>query len=94
MDRKQVIEFCNNHIFPQVENQNGMTLDMMKDTVKMVSRWRIGKPADVVMIPTVIDGFLYINFDKVGRIAPKLPRVAFSEQAYITEGKILARQGL
>ena len=37
-------------------------------------------------------GFLFINNDPVGRIAPKLPKVAYSEEAAYWEGRILSRQ--
>lgn len=90
MNRKAIIEFCNSHIFPQVDISAGMTVEDMRDTVKMVSRWRIGKPADIVMNPVVDDGFLIINGDPIGRIAPKMPQPAFSEEAYYWEGKCLA----
>lgn len=90
MTRKSIIEFCNSHIFPQINTNVGMTAEDMREAVKMVSRWRIGKPENVVMTPTVDNGFLFINGDPVGRIAPKMPQPEISEESYYLEGKCLA----
>ena len=91
MNRKQIIEFCNQNIFNQVNNQVSQFMNCA-EVVKMVSKWRIGKLVSVQMVAKVDDGFLFINGDPVGRIAPKMPRVSYSASADYWEGRILARQ--
>ena len=91
MNRKQIIEFCNQNIFNQVNIQVSQFMNCA-EVVKMVSKWRIGKLANMEMIAKVDDGFLFINGDPVGRIAPKMPRVSYSASAEYWEGRILARQ--
>ena len=91
MNRKQIIEFCNQNIFNQVNNQVSQFMNCA-EVVKMVSKWRIGKLASVQMVAKVDDGFLFINGDPVGRIAPKMPRASYSASAEYWEGRILARQ--
>lgn len=89
MNRKQIIEFCNQNIFNQVNNQVSQFMDCA-EVVKMVSKWRIGKLVNMEMIAKVDDGFLFINGEKVGRIAPKMPKVSYSVSADYWEGRILA----
>lgn len=90
MNRKEIINFCNEKIFTQC---NSALLDAhgMRDAVKLVQKWRIGKSKNVVMTPCVVDGFLYMNGTPCGRITPKEPRPAFSEYSYYIEGRILSR---
>lgn len=91
MDRKDIIDFCNDRIFTQCRN---IDYQGMIDTIKLVSRWRKGKNINVSMEPVVKDGFLFINGDKVGRIAPKEPTGSFAEESYYYEGRILAAHDL
>ena len=93
MNRKQIIQFCNENIFPQVNVRVAHYMDCI-EVVKMVSRWRIGKLANIKMVAEVDDGFLIINGDAVGRIAPKMPRVTYNADAEHYENRILARAGL
>lgn len=91
MNRKELITFCNENIFTKCNN---IDLYGMKDAVKFVSAWRKGKNANIKMNAEVRDGFLFINGDAVGRIAPRTPKVIVSEEACYYEGMILARQGM
>lgn len=88
MSRKQIIAFCNEKIFPQVDNPG---LDVF-ETIKLVEKYRHGKPNNMEMIAKVYDGYLTINGEKCGRIAPKMPKNLYSDKAAYWEGKILARQ--
>lgn len=91
MNRKMIVDFCNREIFPQVRTfQKGDLLE----TVKLVTDWRRKNGWPKEMTAKVDDGFLFINGSKVGRIAPKEPKAAFSAAAYYWEGRILERQGL
>ena len=92
MLRKEMIDFVNQKICPQVN-----TLDFSfspLDVLKMVERWRVKNHVNVnaEMVPDVQDGFLFINDIPVGRIASRLPRVTVSDGAMYWEGRILARQ--
>lgn len=105
MNRKQVIDFCNKNIFPQVKFPASHYMDCF-DVVKIVSRWRIGKQMNIEMVAKVVDGFLYINDNPLGRIAPKMATVnyrpsyngncwtktAYNSSAAYWEGLILERQ--
>lgn len=96
MDRKQRLQFVAEQIAPQVGA--AWVLDRsfsIRETEKLVARWRIGKPVDVVMVPRVENGFLFINGEPVGRIAAKWTQYAerAAERADLWEGRILARQG-
>ena len=89
MNRKELIKFVNEKVSPQV----GLNFSFSPaETLKLIERWRIGKPANIPMVPDVMDGFLFINSLPVGRIAARKPRVAVSEGALYWEGRILARQ--
>lgn len=90
MNRKQIIDFCNKNIFTQIDSAVSQFLDCW-EVVRMVSRWRIGKPVNVPMVARVDDGFLFMNDEPVGRIAPKAPRT-YNAGADYWEGCILARQ--
>ena len=81
MNRKEIIAFCNQYIFPKVIQSENMTAADMKDTVKAIGRYRIGKPINMQMQAEVINNFLYINNEPVTRIAPAPPKVAYSEEA-------------
>ena len=91
MNRKGIIEFCNEMIFPQCES--GM-LDIpgMQDAVRLVTSWRKehGWPKKEDMHPAVKNGFLYMNGDSLGRIAMAPGGGCFSEEGYFWEGKCLA----
>jgi len=90
MRRKAIINFINSEILLQVGVD--VALAEPSEIVKMVSAWRVGKQADIEMVPVVDDGALYINGEPVGRIASKTPRVHVSDMACHMEGRILARQ--
>lgn len=96
MDKKQRLMFVAEQIMPQVGNYalDPMTFSV-REVEKLVARWRIGKPVDVVMVPRVENGFLFINGEPVGRIAPKWTHYTerAAERADFWEGRILARQG-
>ena len=85
MNRKEIIAFCNQHIFPKVIEPWNMNRQDMLDTVKAVSKYRIGKPADLQMQAKVVNNFLYINDEPVTRIAPAPPKAVYSETAYYYE---------
>ena len=89
MTRKEIIAFCNEKIFPLLPNR----LDVdCKETVRLVHKWRIGKPMAVEMRPSVVNGFLFINDEPAGRIAPILHAYKWSEEVEYWEGRILERQ--
>ena len=92
MNRKQVIEFCRREIYPQVKIWIGIGGELT-NVVELVSSWRRTHAYPQEMRADVRDGFLFINGDPVGRIAPKTPRVKYSAKAAYWEGRILERQG-
>ena len=86
MNRKEMIRFINTEICPQID----FRLDIdFGDCIKMIERYRIGKPINIKMEAIVNDGFLYINSEPLGRIAPKLPKVECSEWGYYLEGRCI-----
>lgn len=89
MDRRQKLDFINAEILPQVNISHKVDI---REILTLIDRWRIGKSGSIKMTARVDDGFLFINNDPVGRIAPKLPKVAYSEEAAYFEGRILSRQ--
>ena len=91
MNRKELIAFANANVFPQVEN-NMLDIDGMKEAIRLISKWRIGKSVNVKMNAKVNDGFLFMNGEPLGRIAVKVPKLTFNEYEYYMEGRILARQ--
>ena len=93
MNRKEIINFCNEKIFPQCE-LFALDINGMQDCIKIISKYRIGKHADIEMNPLVKNGFLYMNGEPLGRIARKDTCVSFSDEAYYYEGKILESCGL
>lgn len=95
MNRIQMIDFINEKILPQCKDNDYWFYygrQMVYDTIKLISKWRIGKNINIEMNPQVIDGDLYMNGDFLGRIEPKAPKAAFDEKSYYIEGKILERQ--
>lgn len=99
MNRKQIIDFINNEILPKVSNRwTWKEISSGKELIKMVSDYRskqikAGKAnINDKYIASIVDGYLYINNEPVGRIAPKDHRPQFDETSYYYEGKILARQ--
>lgn len=90
-NRKKIIDFCNEQIFPNVKTWKGFKGEMM-EVVQLVSKFRRENNFPENMKAKVNDGFLYINDLAVGRIAPKAPRAAWSAGADYWEGRILARQ--
>lgn len=92
MNRKDIIAFCNDQIFPQVKC--GTLVLNLIDVVKMVEQFRRNHHFPVSMTSKVNNGFLYINDIPVGRIALREPKVFVSEKAAYYEGKILRRCGL
>ena len=91
MTRKQIIEFCNKEVFPEVQHPMAQFMDMI-EVIGMVTNWRRANGYPKTMHATVEDGFLWINENQVGRIAPKAPKLPYSETAAYWEGRILARQ--
>lgn len=89
MNRKMIIEFCNREIFPKCE-AGSLDRAGMWDAVKMVQKWRVGKQNDVEMKPEVVNGFLFINGDPLGRIAIAPQKIGFTEEGTYYEGRILA----
>ncbi len=91
-NRKKIIDFCIEQIFPNVKTWTGFKGEMM-EIVKMVSDFRRKNNFPENMTAKVNDGFLYINNISVGRIAPKMPRAyAYSARADYWEGRVLAQQ--
>ena len=95
MNRKEMINFINTEILPTAEidfyDWKYSGRQIIADMINAISKWRIGKPANVEMSARVIDGVLYINGESVKRVAAKLPRWD-SMSAPDYEGRILARQ--
>ena len=93
MNRKQIIEFCKEKVFPLVPFPQASGMDCF-EVVRMVGSWRAKNGWPDHMEARVDDGFLFINGTGAGRIAPKAPKVKFCERAYYWEGKCLAKAGL
>lgn len=91
MNRKELIDFCNNEVFTKVNFPEAFYMNC-KEVLKMVQAWRCENSFPAVMIPTVTNNYLYINDKPVGRIAPAPAKARFSERADYYEGRILARQ--
>lgn len=90
MDRKEKIEFINTNILPQIDFMNPCTAkDIVAESIKLIERWRIGKPIDIEMNAMVDDGVLYINYEPLGRIAAKTPKIEVSEWGYYLEGRCI-----
>ena len=91
MNRKELIAFANANVFPQVES-NMLDIDGMKEAIRLISKWRIGKPVNIKMNAKVNDGFLFMNGEPLGRIAAKVPKLNLGNESLYWEGRILARQ--
>lgn len=93
-NRRKVIDFCREKIFPCVDIRQDM--DVI-ETIKTVIEWRRNaiKTGLITgreeMTAEVDNGFLSILDHKVGRIASKMPSAKFDEMSYRIEGMILAR---
>lgn len=96
MNRKEMIVFVYENIINQLPPMAKYeTRDTVKDAIRLISIWRHGRPADIKMLPEVIDGVLYINGDLCGRIAPKTaPAYNYSPAADYWENAILEKCGL
>ena len=95
-NRKKIIDFCNAEIFPKIHYTQwiGIRGELM-EVVKTVSDYRRKHNFPEEMIADVVDGFLYINGDAVGRIAMKKRinnPLRWSDGADYWENRILARQ--
>lgn len=98
MNRREKITFINEKILPTAEIEDWYWLaygkEVVRNCIKAITKWRMGKDPNIEMNGAIIDGVLYLNGEPVKRVAPKLPRVKFSEEEYVLEGKILARSEL
>ena len=90
-NRKEVINFCNEQIFPNVKNWLDFKGELWA-VVEMVHKFRRENSFPEEMTARVDDGFLFINDLPVGRIAPRTPRVAYNHGEAYWENRILARQ--
>lgn len=88
MNRKQVIDFCNADIFPLIKNP---WITDCRETALTVERWRRAHGWPATMAAQVVNGFLFLNGSKAGRIAYyNTPRPAYNGPDY--EELILAEQ--
>lgn len=84
MNRKKFL----NMILAQIDIS--VAISPINEIVKLVEEFRRKKHLFLSQCtPIVEDGFLFINGETVGRIAAKLPKAAFSEEAYYYEGKCI-----
>lgn len=67
MNRLEAIEFCNNLVFPLFDYRS-FDIYAMRECVKKVKRWRIGKHKDIEMVPSAKNGCLYINGEYICRV--------------------------
>ena len=90
MNRKERVRFIVDNIVPQIDLMNPVPLrDIVGESLKLIERWRIGKPIDIEMTAIVNDGVLSINGETLGRIAAKMPTLPFSEWGYYLEGRCI-----
>ena len=90
MNRKEKIDYINKNILPQIDFMNPCTAkDIVDDAIRLIEKWRIGKPVNVEMHAIVDDGFLYMNGKPLGRIAAKMPKLVCSEYGYYLEGRCI-----
>lgn len=90
MDRREKIRFIRENILPQIDFMNPVPAkDIVVESVKLIERWRIGKPIDIKMNAMVDNGVLYMNGEPLGRIAAKMPTLPFSEWGYYLEGRCI-----
>lgn len=99
MNRRQIIDFINNDILPQINPcWTWSETISAKELIKLVSDFRSAQikagiaRIDDKLTAKVTNGFLYINDKPIKRIAPLDPKPAFNERSYYIEGHILARQ--
>lgn len=104
MNRQRTVAYCNDEIRPLLPIRDQYHFDAVK-AARLIERWRVGKPSNVYMHPTVKNGVLSINGEEIGRIADPvqiLGPVQFGQPERWTdrnsgaadfwEGRILARQ--
>lgn len=92
-NRKEVINFCNEYIFPFVRiDQWTYRNGELWEVVEMVHKFRRENSFPAEMTARVDDGFLFINEKPVGRIAPKMIRPTYCPAEGYWEYRILARQ--
>jgi len=89
MNRKQLIDFVNSDILPQIDSSfTWRDILPAKEIIKLVIDYR--RDQIKAGSASVEDGFLYINHTPIKRITPKLPKMPYDEQSYYIEGRILA----
>jgi hypothetical protein len=91
MNRKEMIQFVNENVLPQIDWRY-TDKDTPWKAIRLIERYRIGKPMNMKMVAKVDDGFLFINDEPLGRIAMKAPKLNLSNESLYWEGRILARQ--
>lgn len=91
MNRKEMIRFVNENVLPQIDWRY-TDKDTPWKAIRLIERYRIGKPMNIEMVARVDDGFLFINDEPLGRIAMKVPKLNLSNESLYWEGRILARQ--
>ena len=98
MNRAEMISFINEKVLPGAEIEDADWLqngrEIFKAILKGIIAWRHGKNINIEMEARILDGVLFINGDSVTRVAPKLPRVPWSDEAHYWEGRCLGRAGL
>ena len=91
MNRKEMIQYVNENVLPQIDWRY-TDKDTPRKAIRLIERYRIGKPMNIEMVARVDDGFLFINDEPLGRIAMKAPQLNLSNESLYWEGRILARQ--
>jgi hypothetical protein len=91
MNRKEMIQFVNENVLPQIDWRY-TDKDTPRKAIRLIERYRVGKPANIKMDAKVNDGFLFVNDEPLGRIAAKVPKLNLSNESLYWEGRILARQ--
>ncbi len=91
MNRKEMIQYVNENVLPQIDWRY-TDKDTLWKAIRLIERYRIGKPINMEMVAKVDDGFLFINDEPLGRIAAKAPKLNLSNESLYWEGRILARQ--
>ena len=94
MNRKEMIAFCVSALEQVRWDIIGyyFTAYEVNMCIKLVESYKKGKQKNIRMEAIVNDGFLFINGDAVGRIAPRLTKVKFTERGYWLEEQILKRE--
>lgn len=91
MNRKEKIQYVNENVLPQID-WRCTDKDTPRKAIRLIERYRIGKPMNIEMVAKVNDGFLFMNGEPLGRIAAKVPKLNLSNESLYWEGRILARQ--